>query len=101
VDGLKSNGYTTMISCNEASDLQTTLCERRSRLAEQLVDAIQQPLFRSKELRLTIIDLDKLGDGTCAHTLLLQSHYERLQHNIRSLYPSGTSYGGAYIVALF
>ena len=40
------------------------------------------------------------GDGMCAHTLLLQSHHERIQHNIKSLRPNGTSYGWAYTVAL-
>ena len=69
-------------------------------MAEQLADAIKQPFFRGKELRSAIAALDRLGDGTRAHTLLLQSHHERLQHNIRSLRPSGTSYGGAYTAAL-
>ena len=39
-EGLNSNGYKGRISRDAASDLQTTLCERRSRLAEQLADAI-------------------------------------------------------------
>ena len=69
-------------------------------MVEQLADAIQQPFFRGKELRSARAALDKLGDGTHAHILLLQSHHERLQHNIRSLCPSGTSYSGAYTAAL-
>ena len=99
-EGLNSNGYEGRISRDVASDLQIALSERRSRLAEQLADAIQQPFFRGKELRSAIAALDRLGDGTRAHTLLLRSHHERLQHNIRSLRPSGTSYGGAYTAAL-
>jgi hypothetical protein len=93
-------GHDGGMSTGTASDLQVALSERRARLAEQLAEAIQQPFFRGSELRSAIAALDKLGDGTRAHTLLLHSHHERLQHNIRGLRPSGTSYGGAYTAAL-
>ncbi|KAL2631592.1 hypothetical protein R1flu_016278 [Riccia fluitans] len=80
--------------------LQAALSERRSRLAEQLAEAARQPSVRGSELRNAIAALEKLGDGPRAHSLLLKSHHERLQHNIRTLRPSGTSYGGAYTAAL-
>ncbi|KAG6555988.1 hypothetical protein Mapa_001928 [Marchantia paleacea] len=80
--------------------LQAALSERRARLAEQLAEAAKQPSVRGSELRSAIAALEKLGDGPRAHTLLLKSHHERLQHNIRTLRPSGTSYGGAYTAAL-
>ncbi|XP_024401017.1 exocyst complex component EXO84B [Physcomitrium patens] len=99
-EGFQSTGSEGGMSPVAASELQVALFERRARLAEQLAEAIQQPFFRGLELRSAIAALDKLGDGTRAHTLLLQSHHERLQHNMRGLRPSGTSYGGAHTVAL-
>ena len=99
-EGFQPTGYEGGMSTAAASNLQQALSERRARLAEQLAETIQQPFFRGSELRSAIAALDKLGDGTRAHTLLLQSHHERLQHNIRGLRPSGTSYGGAYTAAL-
>eukprot|EP00246_Nothoceros_aenigmaticus_P002454 TRINITY_DN13325_c0_g1_i1.p1 TRINITY_DN13325_c0_g1~~TRINITY_DN13325_c0_g1_i1.p1 ORF type:complete len:784 (+),score=178.30 TRINITY_DN13325_c0_g1_i1:247-2598(+) len=82
------------------STLRSALSERRARLSEQLAEAAQQPSVRGSELRGAIAALDRLGDGPRAHTLLLNSHHERLQHNIRALRPTGTSYGGAYTAAL-
>lgn len=99
-EGFQPTGHEGGMSTGTASELQVALSERRARLAEQLAEAIQQPFFRGSELRSAIAALDKLGDGTRAHTLLLHSHHERLQHNIRGLRPSGTSYGGAYTAAL-
>ncbi|XP_073392365.1 exocyst complex component EXO84B [Physcomitrium patens] len=99
-EGFQPTGYEGGISTVAASKLQAALSERRARLAEQLAEAIQQPFFRGSELRSAIGALDKLGDGTRAHTLLLHSHHKRLQHNVRGLRPSGTSYGGAYTAAL-
>jgi hypothetical protein len=49
--GLDFKRLRSRISRDVASDLQTTLSERRSRLAEQLANAIKQPFFRGKELR--------------------------------------------------
>ncbi|XP_024397574.1 exocyst complex component EXO84B isoform X2 [Physcomitrium patens] len=94
------NGHGGRMSSAAASQLQLALSERRARLAEQLAEATQQPFFRGSELRSALAALDKLGDGTRAHTLLLRSHHKRLQHNITGLRPSGTSYGGAYTAAL-
>lgn len=99
-EGFQPTGYEGGMSTVAASELQVALSERKARLAEQLAEAIQQPFFRGSELRSAIAALDKLGDGTRAHTLLLHSHHERLQHNIRGLRPSSTSYGGAYTAAL-
>ncbi|CAM6081649.1 unnamed protein product [Calypogeia fissa] len=80
--------------------LLAVLLEQRARLAEQLAEAASQPSVRGAELRFAIAALDKLGEGPRAHTLLLKSHHERLKNNIRTLRPSGTSYGGAYTAAL-
>lgn len=99
-EGLNSNSTEGGMNPTAASQLQGALSDRRARLAEQLAEAIQQPFFRGTELRSAISALDRLGDGSRAHTLLLHSHHERLQHNIRGLRPSGTSYGGAYTAAL-
>ncbi|KAI3455714.1 hypothetical protein Pfo_012381 [Paulownia fortunei] len=80
--------------------LQTTITERRQRLADQLAEAACQPSTRGAELRAAISALKKLGDGPRAHSLLLNAHYQRYQYNMQSLRPSSTSYGGAYTAAL-
>ncbi|KAL1538005.1 Exocyst complex component exo84b [Salvia divinorum] len=80
--------------------LQTSITERRQRLADQLAEAACQPSTRGSELRASISALKKLGDGPRAHSLLLNAHYQRYQYNMQSLRPSSTSYGGAYTAAL-
>lgn len=80
--------------------LQTTITERRQRLADQLAEAACQPSTRGSELRASISALKKLGDGPRAHSLLLNAHDQRYQYNMQSLRPSSTSYGGAYTAAL-
>ncbi|KAM7254202.1 hypothetical protein ACFE04_031884 [Oxalis oulophora] len=80
--------------------LQTAIIERRQKLADQLAEAACQPSTRGGELRAAISALKQLGDGPRAHTLLLNSHYQRYQYNMQSLHPSSTSYGGAYTAAL-
>ncbi|PIN07946.1 Exocyst complex subunit [Handroanthus impetiginosus] len=80
--------------------LQTTITERRQRLADQLAEAACQPSTRGAELRAAISALKKLGDGPRAHSLLLNAHFQRYQYNMQSLRPSSTSYGGAYTAAL-
>ncbi|KAK4479218.1 hypothetical protein RD792_014729 [Penstemon davidsonii] len=80
--------------------LQTTILDRRQRLADQLAEAACQPSTRGAELRASISALKKLGDGPRAHSLLLNAHYQRYQYNMQSLRPSSTSYGGAYTAAL-
>ncbi|KAG6425762.1 hypothetical protein SASPL_109966 [Salvia splendens] len=80
--------------------LQTSITERRQRLADQLAEAACQPSTRGSELRASISALKKLGDGPRAHSLLLNAHYQRYQYNMQSLRPSNTSYGGAYTAAL-
>lgn len=80
--------------------LQTSITERRQRLADQLAEAACQPSTRGNELRAAISALKKLGDGPRAHSLLLNAHFQRYQYNMQSLRPSSTSYGGAYTAAL-
>ncbi|XP_073049577.1 exocyst complex component EXO84B [Primulina eburnea] len=80
--------------------LQTTIIQRRQKLADQLAEAACQPSTRGTELRTAISALKKLGDGPRAHSLLLNAHYKRYQYNMQSLRPSSTSYGGAYTAAL-
>ncbi|PON73702.1 Exocyst component Exo84, C-terminal [Parasponia andersonii] len=80
--------------------LQTSIIERRQKLADQLAEAACQPSTRGYELCAAISALKKLGDGPRAHTLLLNAHLQRYQYNMQSLRPSSTSYGGAYTAAL-
>ncbi|KAG6593592.1 Exocyst complex component EXO84B, partial [Cucurbita argyrosperma subsp. sororia] len=80
--------------------LQSSIAERRQRLADQLTEAACQPSTRGVELRAAVSALNKLGDGPRAHALLLKAHYQRYQYNMQSFRPSSTSYGGAYTAAL-
>lgn len=80
--------------------LQTSIIERRQKLADQLYEAACQPSTRGAELRAAISALKRLGDGPRAHSLLLRAHLQRYKYNMQSLRPSSTSYGGAYTAAL-
>ncbi|XP_010255764.1 PREDICTED: exocyst complex component EXO84A [Nelumbo nucifera] len=80
--------------------LHNAITEQRQKLADQLAEAASQPSTRGSELRSAVLSLKKLGDGPRAHTLLLNSHNQRLQYNLQSLRPSSTSYGGAFTAAL-
>lgn len=80
--------------------LQTSIVERRQKLADQLAEAACQPSTRGSELRAAISALKRLGDGSRAHSLLLNAHFQRYQYSMQSLRPSSTSYGGAYTAAL-
>ncbi|XP_015894104.2 exocyst complex component EXO84B isoform X1 [Ziziphus jujuba] len=80
--------------------LQTSIVERRQKLADQLAEAACQPSTRGSELRAAISALKRLGDGPRAHSLLLNAHFQRYQYSMQSLRPSSTSYGGAYTAAL-
>ncbi|KAA3478739.1 exocyst complex component EXO84B-like [Gossypium australe] len=88
------------LSPEALASLETSIIERKQKLADQLAEAACQPSTRGAELRAAILALKKLGDGPRAHTLLLNSHFQRYQHNMLSLHPSSTSYGGAYTAAL-
>lgn len=80
--------------------LRDAITEHRQKLADQLAETICQPSTRSTEIRSTALALKNLGDGPRAHTLLLNSHKEKLHRNMQSL--QSTTYGGvgAYTAAL-
>ncbi|KAL2517511.1 Exocyst complex component EXO84A [Abeliophyllum distichum] len=80
--------------------LQTSIMEQRQKLADQLAEATCQPSISGVELRSAVQALKQLGDGPRAHTLLLKSHQQKLQSNMQSLRPSGTSHGIAYTTTL-
>nr|GEV20277.1 exocyst complex component EXO84B [Tanacetum cinerariifolium] len=82
------------------ASLQTAITECWQRLANQLADVAAQPTTRSSELRTAISALKRLGDGSQAHILLLQAHYQKLQSNMQNLRPSSTSYAAAYTTAI-
>ncbi|KAK4263366.1 hypothetical protein QN277_028788 [Acacia crassicarpa] len=75
--------------------LEAAVIEHRTELADQLAEIICQPSTRSFELRSSILALKNLGDGPRAHTLLLNSHQEKLQRTLQSLGPVSHN-GGAY-----
>jgi hypothetical protein len=80
--------------------LKTAITEQRQKLADQLAETTCQPSTRGVELRSAVLALKKLGDGPRAHTLLLNSHKQKLQCNMQSLRPSNASYGAAYTASL-
>lgn len=80
--------------------LETTITEQRQKLADQLAETTCQPSTRGVELRSAVLALKKLRDGPRAHTLLLNSHKQKLQGNMQSLRPSNASYGAAYTASL-
>ncbi|KAF8040559.1 hypothetical protein BT93_B2707 [Corymbia citriodora subsp. variegata] len=80
--------------------LETAITEQRQKLADQLAEATSQPSTQGVELRSTILALKKLGDGPRAHTLLLNSHQQKMQCKMQSLRSSNAPYGGAYTAAL-
>lgn len=99
-DFYNGNGGAEGLSEDFINQLKMALAERTAGLAAYLAEAVQQPTVRGLELRSAISALDRLGDGSRAHTLLLQSHEERLKHSMNSLRQSGASYGGVYTTAI-
>lgn len=65
--------------------LQTAIREQRQRLTDQLADTISQSSTRVVERRSSVLALKKLGDGPRAHSLLLNSHHQKLQSNMQNL----------------
>lgn len=96
----KANGGVESVNRDAVRQFEENLSERKSGLVVYLVDAVRQLTFRGSELRHAIAALDKLGDGSRAHTLLLQSHEERLKRNMNQLRQGGASYGGVYTTAV-
>uniref|UniRef100_A0A6N2MDC6 Exocyst component Exo84 C-terminal domain-containing protein n=1 Tax=Salix viminalis TaxID=40686 RepID=A0A6N2MDC6_SALVM len=80
--------------------LETAIRNQRQKLAYQLAEAISQPSTRGQELRSAVLALKNLGDAPCAHTLLLNSHHQKLKSSLPSLRSSNSSCGRAYTVAL-
>ncbi|KAL4574159.1 hypothetical protein LXL04_020984 [Taraxacum kok-saghyz] len=82
------------------SSLQDTITEQRQKLADQLAESACQPSSSGTELRSSVEIIKKIGDGPRAHTLLLNSHHQKLQSKIQGLQTSGSTYGVAYTAAL-
>ncbi|GAV65363.1 Vps51 domain-containing protein [Cephalotus follicularis] len=101
-------GESIAIETNERRTLSPTMLDslknaiksQRRKLADQLAEMTCQSSTRGVELRSSVLALKKLGDGPRAHTLLLNSHQQKLEHNMQSLRSSSTSYGGAFSAAL-
>ncbi|XP_054822886.1 exocyst complex component EXO84A-like [Prosopis cineraria] len=79
--------------------LEAAITEHRTKLADQLAEIICQPSTRSSELCSSALALKNLGDGPRAHTLLLNSHQEKLHRTMQSLRSVSHS-GGAYTAKL-
>ncbi|KAK8310666.1 hypothetical protein V6Z12_D02G199800 [Gossypium hirsutum] len=75
--------------------LKNALTLLRQKLVDQLAETTCQPFTRGAELRSAVSSIKNLGDGPRAHTLLLNSHQQRLQRGLQVLRPSTNSYGGA------
>ncbi|KAJ4831866.1 Exocyst complex component exo84a [Turnera subulata] len=87
------------MSPSSLSTLQSAVREQKQNLAEQLADTIGQPSTRGLVLRSAVSALKALGDGPRAHTLLLNSHKQKLHSNMQS-FRANTKYGAAYTAAL-
>ena len=88
------------LSPSALSSLCNAITEQRHKLAEQLAETMSQPSTCGVERRSAVLALKKLGDGARAHTLLLNSHQEKLRANMRGLRSPSTLCGGAYTTAL-
>ncbi|XP_024992230.1 exocyst complex component EXO84A-like [Cynara cardunculus var. scolymus] len=82
------------------SSLQATIIDQRQKLADQLAVSACQPSSSGIELRSAVETIKQLGDGPRAHTLLLNSHHQKLESKIQGLQTSGSTYGVAYTAAL-
>ncbi|KAJ9554376.1 hypothetical protein OSB04_018421 [Centaurea solstitialis] len=82
------------------SSLHATIIDQRQKLADQLAVSACQPSSSGMELRAAVETIKRLGDGPRAHTLLLNSHHQKLQSKIQGLQTSGSTYGVAYTAAL-
>eukprot|EP00249_Psilotum_nudum_P020293 c27639_g1_i1 orf=288-2651(+) len=80
--------------------VQSALAERKSCLIEQLAEAAQRPFIHTNELRKVVSALNRLGDGSRAHTLLLNSYRVRCKNSVEYLHPICTWYTGAYTTSL-
>ncbi|XP_076944962.1 exocyst complex component EXO84A-like [Bidens hawaiensis] len=82
------------------SSLQAAITAQRQKLADQIAESACQPSSSGVELRSSVEIIKRLGDGPRAHTLLLNSHHQKLQSKIQGIQTSGSTYGVAYTAAL-
>ncbi|KAJ4711228.1 Exocyst complex component EXO84A [Melia azedarach] len=80
--------------------LQSAISKQRQKLSVHLAEAICQPSTRGIELRSIVSALKRLGDGPRSHTLLLNSHHQRLQSYVQSVRSSSNLCGGAFTATL-
>ncbi|KAE8688279.1 Exocyst complex component EXO84A [Hibiscus syriacus] len=80
--------------------LKTALTLLRQKLVDQLAETTCQPFTKGAELRSAVLSIKNLGDGPHAHTLLLNTHQQRLQRGMQSLRPTNNSHGGSTTSAL-
>ncbi|KAK8627330.1 hypothetical protein V6N13_134943 [Hibiscus sabdariffa] len=89
-----------ILSQDAVQRLKNALALLRQKLVDQLAEATCQPFTKGAELRSAVLSIKNLGDGPRAHTLLLNSHQQRLQRGMQSLRPSNNSHGGSTTSAL-
>ncbi|XP_071688650.1 exocyst complex component EXO84A-like [Rutidosis leptorrhynchoides] len=82
------------------SSLRANITAQRQKLADQIAESACQPSSSGIELRSYVEIIKRLGDGPRAHTLLLNSHHQKLQSKIQGLQTTGSTYGVAYTAAL-
>ncbi|KAL0004091.1 hypothetical protein SO802_011652 [Lithocarpus litseifolius] len=81
--------------------LETTITEQRQKLADQLAETTCQPSTRGVELHSAVLALKKLGDGPRAHTLLLNSHKQKLQASLSQIVFSTIAQAASDSLAVF
>ncbi|XP_076933116.1 exocyst complex component EXO84A-like [Bidens hawaiensis] len=82
------------------SSLQAAIIAQRQKLADQIAESACQPSSSGVELRSSVEIIKRLGDGPRAHTLLLNSHHQKLQSKVQGIQTSGSTYGVSYTAAL-
>ncbi|XP_038884320.1 exocyst complex component EXO84A [Benincasa hispida] len=88
------------LSAPALSTLQAAIRNQRQKLACLLEQTISQPSTRGVELRSAAQALKKLGDGSRAHMLLLNSHQQKVQRSLQSFRSSSNPGGGIYTAAI-
>lgn len=88
------------LSSSSIATLNTAIMDHRKKLSDQLAEAARLHSISIVELRSVVQALKCLGDGPRAHRLLLKCHHEKLESNIQTIHPSGSTSHAAYTAAL-
>eukprot|EP00250_Pteridium_aquilinum_P014036 c21737_g1_i1 orf=432-2726(-) len=95
-----SEAHSDEIEPSTTSYFSSVLFEKKSRLVAHLVKTAWELPVHGYELHQLVSHLNKLGEVSHAHTLLLKSYRSRIQNGVNSLRPTCSWYAGAYVTNL-